>query len=242
MARILPFILILLVILYLNRTYALLFDYPGEKGLQSPFTETSLILPGDSSTGSAKYAVLGASLSAGVGSADYHTTYPYFLAEKLAKNYHQLNLVILAVPGATTADVINNQLPRAITENPDYITLLTGINDLRKHGTLDDFTTKYYQLVRSLKAHTHAKILLLNLPYLGSSAITYPPYNWIIDWRMHEYNDIIKATAQAMQLPMADIYSGTRTAAGSDTSYYSVDQFHPSAKGYILWSSLLNAY
>jgi lysophospholipase L1-like esterase len=93
-------------------------------------------------------------------------------------------------------------------------------------------------LVKILIEKTSAKIYLINLPYLGTDTLIWPPYNLYFDARTKEFNEAIAGVAKEYDLPLVDIYQ-TKAAFQSDRSYYAEDQFHPSAKGYEFWANLI---
>src|SRR5258708_805785 len=108
-------VLILLVVLYLNRAYAYFFDYLGSHEI-SPPTDTVIGFPHyvmnhrENPFGqNAFYFALGDSLTRGVGVQDNLDTYPYKLGYLFSK-HDDIFFENLAVPGATTTDLIDKQL------------------------------------------------------------------------------------------------------------------------------------
>ncbi|HET9754609.1 MAG TPA: SGNH/GDSL hydrolase family protein, partial [Myxococcales bacterium] len=72
------------------------------------------------------YLALGDSTAAGVG-ARSGGGYPERLVARLQQ---RLRLINLGESGATTADVLETQVPRALLTRPRLITLCIGINDV----------------------------------------------------------------------------------------------------------------
>jgi len=235
------FLIILVVVsLYLNRAYAYFYDYIGDKNLIR--TASRNLEVGEKPNKSFfRYVSLGDSLTAGVGAISATSNYPYLVAKKINQSGPTVELYNYSDPGAKISDVLNFQLNLGILENPDLVTLLIGINDI--HNTTDEeiFKKNYQKIISELKKQTHARIVLINIPYLGSDKILLFPYNLLFDLKTKSFNNSIKDLANLNQLEYIDLYTKTRSQLDSDPTLYSTDYFHPSDKGYILWGQIINA-
>lgn len=239
------FILLMLVFSYLLFSYVRFYHFIGDTDLKSPYLQNSLVIQNQNAKGVVKYVALGDSLSAGVGSSTIEETFVYQFALNLSKKYAKIQLVNLAWPGDTSAEVIKNQLPRALSEKPDYVTLLIGTNDVHNKITTSDFNQKYTFILNELLAKTSAKITVLNIPYLGSSKIVYPPFNFLLDFRIKQFNKIILNIVANIPIKervrFIDLYKSTYAVSSHNTNYYSSDLFHPSETGYKIWGEIINA-
>ncbi|AHB40759.1 MAG: Adventurous gliding motility protein C [uncultured bacterium] len=231
-----------LVLLYLYLSYAGFYNNMKEKNLQSVFKGNLMIFDNPDAGGSVKYVALGDSLSAGVGSESMEETIVYLFASELSKTYGKVNAVNLALPGGTTEDVINDQLPFTISEKPDYVTLLIGVNDIHNKRTEKDFRENYSLILNELVSKTEAKIVVINLPYLGADKAILPPYSWILNSRTQKFNKVISelVTGNESRIRLVDLYGKTYKISKQVPGYYSSDLFHPSGKAYLLWSQFIN--
>ena len=242
----LKYLTVLLIIcglgfLYLNRSYAYIYDHISQKNLRSPTMNQEYILKSQTPTAqNKKYVALGDSLSAGVGANSFDQTFPYLLAEKLAQE-NNISLVNLGVPGAKTKDVISSQISQAITLNPDYLTLLIGINDIHGLIPVKKFQANFTEIINRLMTETKAKITVINIPYLGSSHLILPPYNFYFDQQTKKYNEIIQKITEQKSICYIDLYNQTKTTFAQNKKLYSSDLFHPSAEGYRLWADIIYA-
>ncbi len=195
--------------------------------------------------GEVKYVALGDSLSAGVGSPTVNETFVYQYALDLSEAYGKVNLLNLAQPGGTTVHVMKTQVPQTVEENPDYITLLIGTNDIHNKRTIDDFRENYQYILNELLTKTDAQITVINIPYLGSDKVIYPPFNFLLNSRTKQFNEVISSLAGSIanndRIRLIDLYTETYTLSKQSQSYYSSDLFHPSSEGYILWGERINA-
>lgn len=230
---------------YLYSSYAGLYNFIRAVNLKSPYNQTPLVLENSRGFGSVKYVALGDSLSAGVGSWDVKKTFVYRYALKLSDTYGKVDLINLAYPGDTTAEVIDNQIARAIKEKPDYVTLLVGANDIHNKRTVNDFRKNYRFILNELLTKTNAQITVINIPYLGSDKIVYPPFNFLLNVRTRQFNkvvsDLVGSADNPSRIRLVDLYNNTYKESKQNPKYYSSDLFHPSEESYLFWSRIINA-
>lgn len=239
--RKLPIVLLLLVIiLYLYWNYTRFYNVIGQRHLPSPNTQSVYEL-GNPKDPPLVYVALGDSLTAGVGALSYQNTYPYLLAKQFSTNQH-VYLYNFGQPGGQVGDLLDYQLVKTISLKPSLITILIGINDLQNYMPISRFQTNYQTLITQLKSDTTAQIVLINLPYLGSEKSVFPPWNWLLDFQTHRYNQVINQLCQENNLTCLDLYQHSRQAFKNDPTLYANDYFHPSDAGYILWSALINEH
>lgn len=87
----------------------------------------------DGGDGVLRYVALGDSAAQGVGASSVERGYVALLAERLAaESGRQVSVTNLSVSGATSDDVVNDQLPRLarLPFTPDIVTLDIGGNDV----------------------------------------------------------------------------------------------------------------
>lgn len=179
-----------------------------------------------------KYAALGDSLTAGVGTDNYSKSFAYSIAKELSKN-NKVVFKDFSLLGARTEDVINKGLLEGtIKDSPNIVTLLIGVNDVRENISEKDFKSNYEHIVNELIKETNAKVYLINIPFIGSNTLYLPPYNWYFKNKTIEFNKIIKSIAEEHNLTYIDIATPTEEIFKRDGLYYSVDSFHPSNSGY----------
>ncbi len=227
-------ILVILVVLlvYLNRSYSYFYDFLGEKNLPAPKHQTETVV-GRGAEHVIKYVALGDSLTAGVGVLNYPDSYPYQVAERLSAQ-GQVKLINLGHPGALLIDVEKTQLPRALLEKPDVVTLLIGINDIHNFVPINEFENRYSGVVEALSG-SGARVYLLSIPHLGSGNTLLFPYNMLLDFKTRQFNLKIKEISERYDLKYIDIYS-----ADKSEGFYSEDEFHPSALGYKDWMKIID--
>lgn len=231
MRKLLPVILILIVV-YLISSYAYPYEYQRNNFLPDPLYPKRQILNVDSSK---KLVILGDSLMVGVGSSDQTKALGYQVGTSVAGK-----LVNLASPGSEVEDVLTDQLPEAIAEKPDFVLIMVGVNDVHNLKSSSGFADNYAKIVSALSSETSAKITLVNIPYLGSDKIVFPPWNFLLDLRTRQFNDIILKLSQG-KIKVVDLYGESKNKFQVSSDLYSKDQFHPSDKGYASWAGFIDA-
>jgi lysophospholipase L1-like esterase len=233
---------IILIEAYLYFAYTGFYNFIGKKALKSPYTTPFVSLVKDHGR-NITYVALGDSLTAGVGSNTTIATYVYQYAQHLMDKGNSVSLINLGRPGARTTDLINNQLAYTVSVNPDVITILIGINDIHDKQSLETFKKNYSYILTTLLEKTTAHIMVMNLPYLGSDSIIFPPYNLLLNVRTRQFNDIIVSLVPQNnpRVSFVNLYDGLYKISQHYPGYYSEDLYHPSDKGYLLWKPLVNA-
>lgn len=227
----------LLIVIYLNRSYAYIYEHIDDVGFQSSVVQEEYVI-GTDSLDTLEYVALGDSLTAGVGVDDYKESYPYQFAQKMSEGPNSILLKPLAMPGARTKDISSTFLDEVVSLDPDIITVLSGVNDVYGNVSNKDFERDYRELVKSIVSNTNSEVSLINLPYIGDASLILPPYNYYFDYKTKQFNNIIKKVAEENNLTYIDLYSQAKIFE-QDNLYYSLDAFHPSASGYIKWASYI---
>lgn len=178
------------------------------------------------------YLALGDSTGVGVG-AESGGGYPARLLRLLRT---PLRLVNLCESGATTADVLQDQLPRALGTKPRLITLGIGINDVGLQLPDEAFAVNLEEIAGPL-SRLGAPVALVNIPDLAlSPAVARLVPRALYEKRIEMFNEHVAATAARHRLALIDLYTLSRTALPGRPELFCSDGFHPSALGYDEWA------
>ncbi len=231
-------IVVLVVTLYLNFSYASIYKKIGDENMLKPndFNVFQLGTKGDVIT----FVALGDSLTAGVGVDSYKKSFPYLIAEKFSKDDEKINLIPIAVPGAKSEDVFAKLIDETIKQKPNIITILVGVNDVHGNVSRADFKNNYSGILERLIKETSAKIYVVNLPYIGASELIKQPYRLYFDQKTKQFNKILEDLSVEYNTNYIDLYSKNKKQS-LDSNYYARDLFHPNESGYDLWSEIIYA-
>lgn len=233
--------ILVFLVAYLLAAHHYIYKKISDSGLKASDTKSEYIIRGGVNSGAGLvYTALGDSLTAGVGVLRYEDSYPYQLAQKLSGSSGNIVLRDRAYPGARTSDLNKNLLTAAISDQPDIITLLIGVNDIHGLVSKKKFTDNYREILRRLKTETKAKIFAISIPYIGTDKLLLPPYDSYFKQETIEYNEIIKELAAENNVTYVDLHTPTERMY-ENPAFYSTDSFHPSAKGYEFWADIIYA-
>ena len=180
------------------------------------------------------YVALGDSTGSGVGATE--GGYVARLFKRILTHRPGSRLVNLCFSGATTADVLREQLNPGIRATPHLVTLGIGINDIWHGISLEQFSKNVGEIVAQLKNNTKATIIVTNLPDISSAPRIPAAMRSEYHQAIVEFNREIAEIAAAHGAIVFDVYTITHAELPSHPEYFSGDGFHPSDQGYELWA------
>lgn len=181
------------------------------------------------------YVALGDSTGAGVGAKN--GGYVARLFKRLEERRPESKLSNLCVSGATTEDLVRDQLEKGVALNPDLVTVGIGINDIGHGLTLEQFAKNYDQILSTLKEKTHATIVVTNIPDISTAPRIPNSMRSEYQRQIDEFCKRLEEIANKHGVTIFDVYTITKKELPSHPEYFSADGFHPSDEGYELWAS-----
>jgi lysophospholipase L1-like esterase len=184
------------------------------------------------------YTALGDSTGVGVGARE-GGGYVARLFERIRKVQANARLTNLCVSGATTEDVLREQVGPATRTRPTLITLGIGINDIGHGIAVERFAANYEEIIKRLKSETSASIVITNIPDISFAPVIPPSEHEPLRRRINAFNEKIRAIAERHKLHMVDAYAETHKVLESHPEFFSEDGFHPSDTGYEQWAEVM---
>src|SRR5437660_2229533 len=188
-----------------------------------------------------RYAVVGDSYSCGEG-ASPKESWPELMTQHLNAQGLHVDLVSNpSVTGWTTKDAIDRELPKFINSNPNFATLLIGVNDWVQGVDETTFRNRSSYLVDQMLAVLPNKkhLLVVTIPDFGVTP-TGPKYSRgrNISEGLTRFNQIVTEEARKRGLTVVDIFPISKKM-GEDRSLVAKDGLHPSAKEYAEWEKII---
>jgi len=188
-----------------------------------------------------RYAVIGDSYSCGEG-ATPKESWPELLTQHLnAQGFHVDLVSNPSVTGWTTKDAIDRELPKFINSNPNFATLLIGVNDWVQGVDDATFRKRFSYLLDQMLAVLPNKehLLVVTIPDFGVTP-TGPKYSRHRDISagLTRFNQIVIEEAKRRGLQVVNIFSLSKKM-GEDRSLVAKDGLHPSAKEYAEWEKII---
>ncbi|HYK83983.1 MAG TPA: SGNH/GDSL hydrolase family protein [Ktedonobacteraceae bacterium] len=184
-------------------------------------------------SGPITYVALGASDAVGVGSNQPGSQgYVPLLAARLPKGSHSINL---GISGIHLHEALNEELPLALATSPQLVTIWLVANDFIGGVSYSDYIHDLDSLLSQLRTHTHANLVMANLPDLTRLPVfsnqTAAQKAQMLQQIQH-WNAGIATLAARYNVTLVDLYShGSQLTAHPE--YISGDGFHPSPSGYV---------
>jgi lysophospholipase L1-like esterase len=145
-------------------------------------------------------------------------------------------LINFCVSGATTEDVVRQQLDRALRSNPHLVTLGIGINDIGHGFTLEQYAANLDKILSSLRKNTKAAIVVSNIPDISTAPRIPDALRPQTQMLMVQFNERLVEIANRHGATIFDIFAITHKELPEHPEYFSADGFHPSDAGYELWA------
>ena len=180
-----------------------------------------------------RYVAIGASDSVGVGASDPATgSWPALVAARLPAGSPPY--VNLGVSGSLALQAVTQQLPGAIAQKPNVVSVWLAVNDLNATIEPASFADSLGLIVDGLVQKTGATIFVGNVPDLRSVPVYAGTDKTRLLAGIQRYNDVIAAIAARNpdRVRVVDLFTGS--AALVSTATVSQDGFHPSDDGYQL--------
>lgn len=180
------------------------------------------------SAGTIAYTALGASDAVGIGAVPLSKGYVPTLADDMRSAGFTVTLDNLGINGAHVGDIVDQELPQALADDPDVVTLWTGANDVVSGDSPDAFAAQLSVLLGALADGTHARVYVADLPDLTQEPLFRDGSDPdVTKARVDAFNDRIHAAVAAAGFVLVRL---SDIPPRDDLVW--VDGFHPNNAGH----------
>lgn len=181
------------------------------------------------------YVAIGASETFGTGADNPKTqNYPADLSVHLPQGTRLDNL---GYPGWTAEDALSGELPIALDDKPDLVTVWLGTNDILQQVSLTDYQRSMDSILKQLSADGHPHIAVANIPNLVLLPRFYSADQTALTATIQQMNAVVAHEVSTYHDILVDVYTHTSEVLGHP-DYLSGDGLHPSTLGYQLIANL----
>lgn len=188
-----------------------------------------------------KYLPLGDSYTICTG-ATSKEAWPTILTQHL--NEAKIKTTLLDNParnGFSTQNLIDKELPLVKKLQPNFVTLLIGVNDWVREVPTATFKKNFIFILDEVQKALpdKSKIILVTIPDFGVTP-TGKGYSGgrDISKGLTEFNNIIKAEAKSRKLEVVDVFEISKKMK-DDNTLVAPDGLHPSGKEYAVWETMI---
>ena len=189
-----------------------------------------------------RYVAIGDSYTIATG-IEGKNSWPSQLTQKLKSAGIKINLIeVLGMRGATSQQTLNEVMPLLKNLEPEFVTLLIGVNDWIREGiSSSKFKIRIKSLIDEIQSNLPPprKLLLITIPDFSCSP---QKKNWGYGKSatngITRLNKILKTEAALRDLVIVDIYPLSQNLC-SQVEMFSDDGVHPSALQYSKWVDLI---
>src|SRR5581483_760500 len=179
------------------------------------------------------YVALGSSDAVGIGSAQPGSQgYVPLVANRLPKGSHVINL---GISGIHLHQALSEELPLVFSTSPNLITIWLVANDFVAGVPYSSYMQDLDSLLKQLRAGTHARIIMANLPDLtrlpAFSNLSSSQKSKMLA-EIQRWNAGIAQVAAHYVVAIVDLFS-QQSQLTTHPEYVSIDGFHPSPSGYV---------
>ena len=144
--------------------------------------------------------------------------------------------------GATAAGVLRWQLPQALEDRPDLVTLSIGPNDITRERSLWAYARDIDGILGALIRGTTAVVVVDLIPDLTvTPRFKGKEIGPLVQKRVVAFNEILASRAHAYGAKVVDLYSASRQEVPRRPELIGADGYHPSDEGYARWAELIGA-
>jgi acyl-CoA thioesterase I len=205
--------------------------------LVSPTADSfPLATPTDRPNVPLRYVALGDSTVEGIGATRPEYSYVGRLHIRLQERYPQVELTNLGVGGATSADVVRDQLPRAVALRPQLITLSIGPNDLTQGVLLESYSRNLDTIFSTLREAGISLVVVNLLPDLSLAPTFSAEDRALVGQLTVAFNQVLRTQGERYGVILVDLYAGSQEEVPDAPSLIASDLYHPSDAGYARWA------
>lgn len=181
------------------------------------------------------YVAMGASDAVGIGGTG--GGYVPLIADRLRQRLPRTTVRNLGISGATLEEIVEVELPEAISARPDLVTIMAGGNDVVQGVDPDDFRAslrylleRVVRLTRRVVVATVPNIALLPvMDAIPDVVLPFGDKRAYVSARCMSLGRVVIQEASARGAKLVHI---TTTDVLADASLVAADGFHPSDTGY----------
>lgn len=157
------------------------------------------------------------------------------MATVMRRSCPDLSYTNLAKRGRMASEVREQQLETALALSPDFVSVIAGANDALKGQWQADRYERELRTMLEAFGDAHATVFMASWPD-WTKRLPLPVVRLAhLQAQLEEGNAITRSLADEFGAIFLDVWD---TPIGDDPAYWSADQIHPNARGYLAYARL----
>jgi acyl-CoA thioesterase-1 len=186
------------------------------------------------------YVALGDSTVAGVAATRPDRNYVSQIHARLRAIYPAARVENLGVSGAVSADVDKDQLDRALSLDPDLVTLSVGPNDITRGVPVEKYERNIDTILKALTRQKQRVVVVNLLPDLAiTPRFARSDKREVVGRLTVRFNEALAKKAREYGAEVVDLYERSRDEVPRQPELVAADGYHPSDLGYARWAELM---
>lgn len=149
---------------------------------------------------------------------------------------NDLNYANFAKRGLVTKEIRSQQLEKALSFNPDLVSLIAGANDVLKGRWNHHAYKNDMEFMIDTLSKTGANIIIANLPDFTVRLPLASEKKQVVKEQLLEANEVILSLSREYKLHHVDFWNHHLV---NDNTLWSNDLIHPNSKGYVKVAELI---
>ncbi|TNP28242.1 SGNH/GDSL hydrolase family protein [Bacillus sp. CD3-5] len=140
--------------------------------------------------------------------------------------------------GLVTKEIRSQQLEKALTFNPDLVSLIAGANDVLKGRWNHQEYKNDMEFMIDILSKADADIIIGNLPDFTVRLPLSSKKKQVVKEQLLEANEVIRSLSKEYKLHHVDFWDHHLV---NDDTVWSKDLIHPNSKGYVKVAELIHS-
>ncbi|MGA7272280.1 MAG: SGNH/GDSL hydrolase family protein [Acidimicrobiia bacterium] len=199
-----------------------------------PSFDASLFLTGDGRP--LRLAALGDSTLTAPGVQGPDEIWVRVVARRLSQHLARpISLRSVGVGGATSSDLVADQLDHALTFSPHLALVSVGANDVIRGVPMRRLASNLETIVSSL-TESGARVLLSGVGDMGAIPRLAPPLRQMVTGLARRADRVHDEVAERHGVHKAEQWGWASEQFRTRRDVWSLDRFHPNAAGHMIWA------
>ncbi|MDV6037659.1 SGNH/GDSL hydrolase family protein [Bacillus sp. SM-B1] len=185
-----------------------------------------------------RFVAIGDSFTEGIGDEVERIALKSWVDHFVQLGAFDIEYANFAKRGLVTKEIRSQQLEKALTFNPDLVSLIAGANDVLKGRWNHQEYKNDMEFMIDTLSKADADIIIGNLPDFTVRLPLSSKKKQVVKEQLLEANEVIRSLSKEYKLHHVDFWNHHLV---NDDTVWSKDLIHPNSKGYVKVAELIHS-